>query len=305
MEQLWPNFFIVGAARSGTTSLHEYLSRVRGIHMSHIKEPSFFAEEVGALAYHFNEEEYLSLFRPKNGENILGESSVMYLVDSSAPSRIHARISDAKIVIMLRDPIDRAYSHFLHHLRYGIDTTFDFFEAIKDDYRKEKNGIHPAFKYIEVGMYSHQVQRYIDLFGRDRVKIIIYEDEFKPKTKETVQDVVYFLGLETVVTDEVIQNVFNSSSELISESFVAPRFRLVLKMSNFLRHIRGSNLFLINITAPITSAIWNHLLVENREKPPLTHDASKFLQNIYRDDVHELCKIISMSPSWATKYNND
>jgi hypothetical protein len=310
MKHFWPNFFIVGAARSGTTSLHEYLNRIDGIYMSSpIKEPNFFIEEVGPLyrhVPHFKEDEkYLSLFQPRKEDVILGESSVSYLYDSKAPGRIHAKVPDARIVIILRDPIDRAYSHFLHHLRYGFDTTFDFLEAIKEDYyKKGKRGWGFTRLYIELGMYSCQVQRYFDLFGRNRVKVIIYEDEFKPRTKEVVQDTVYFLGLRSTVHDEVIQKVFNSSSEPISGAFAVPRLRAIPLMSKVARNIRGNNSFLMALTSPITSAISKNFMFKNREKPALTEKAFRFLQNIYRDDVQELCKVIQKTPSWAARYCN-
>jgi hypothetical protein len=307
MGQFWPDFFIVGAARSGTTSLHEYLSRVSGIYMSPFKEPNFFIAEVGPLhSYlpHFNEEEkYLSLFHPRSGEIILGESSVSYLYDSKAPYRIHAKIPDAKILIILRDPIERAYSHFLHDLRYGWETTSDFLQALKNDYYKGgKKGWGFAHLYVELGLYSNQVKRYFDLFGRSKVKIIIYEDEFKPKTRETVQDIVHFLGFKDRVPNDIVQKVFNSSSELDAGSFAVPRFKRVPMMSKLVGNVRKNSLLLMNLTYPITSVIWRNLLTKNTEKPALDEKASQFLLNIYRTDVQELCKILPKTPSWANKY---
>jgi hypothetical protein len=303
VKQSWPNFFIVGAARSGTSSLHEYLSRIRGIHMSPIKEPNFFADEVGVLALHIKEEEkYLSLFQPKDGEVMLGESSVSYLCDTKAASRIHARIPDARIVIILRDPIERAYSQFLYDLRFGYEPNFDFFKAVEDDYFSERKGIGYACMYVECGLYSRQIQSYYDLFGRNRVKVIIFEDEFRPKTKETVQDIVYFLGLRSTVPDNVVKRVVNSSSELDSGAFVIPRSSIVPMIGKFVKSIRGNNMFLINITTPITSAIWKSLLTKNREKPPLTQKAYRFLKDIYKEDVKDLCNILEKAPSWASKY---
>jgi hypothetical protein len=307
MKQQWPNFFIVGAAKSGTTSLHEYLARINGIYMSPIKEPNFFLEEVGPLYGHLleahfaDEREYLSLFKPKHGETILGESSVTYLCDDKAAGRIHDKVPDARIVIILRDPIERAYSHFLHHLKYGFETSFDFLEAIKSDYNKERKGIGFAHMYIEYGLYSHQIQRYFDLFGRSRVKVIIYEDEFRPKTKETVQDVVYFLGLNNRVPDEVVREVFNISS--VSGSLEVPRSRAVSMMNNLVRSIRGNNVFLKNLIHPVSSVVWRRFLVTNKEKPPLAGNAVKFLKEIYRADVQELPKILEVTPSWATSYH--
>jgi hypothetical protein len=317
MKDFWPNFFIVGAARSGTTSLHEYLRNVKGIYMSPVKEPHFFVEEVGPLYRHVphfkDPARYLSLFQPKNGEFILGESSCSYLYDDTAPSSIYAKIPDARIVILLRDPIERAYSHFLHHLRYGFDNTFNFLEAIKNDYySKGRKGWGFTRLYVELGMYSQQVQRYFDVFGRDKVKVVIYEDEFKSITNETVNDVIRFLGLNESVSEEITQKIFNTSLDSFSGSFVVPRVRAIPLIqgkyspnTRMVSDIRRNNSLLMTLTYPITSALWKNFLFKNKEQPALTESASTFLLRIYREDVHELSKILRRTPSWSIKYQNN
>ena len=276
--------------------------------MSSIKEPNFFIEEVGPnyrnlLALVRDEEKYLSLFQPKDFENILGESSVSYLYDIKASRKIHEKIPDAKIVMILRDPIERAYSHFLYDLRHGVHTTFDFLEALKEDYDKEKKGIGFTHLYIEYGMYSSQVQRYIDLFGASNVKVVIYEDEFRPRTKETVQDIIRFLGLKSEgPPDDIIQKTFNASSDLSSGLFVVPRHRLVRTMTIFARDVRERNSFLKSMTSPVTSAISKNFLLKDKEKPPLTDEAARFMLSIFREEVHDLLKILDKTPTWASKY---
>jgi hypothetical protein len=277
--------------------------------MSSLKEPNFFMETVGPLNSHRphikEDEKYLSLFQPKNGETMFGESSVAYLYDSKAPSLIHAKIPDARILIILRDPIDRAYSHFLHHLRYGMEMSSDFLEAMKNDhYKGGKKEWGYSRLYIELGMYSSQVQRYFDLFGRNKVKTIIYEDEFKPKTKETVQDIVRFLNLRDTVTDELVHDVFNSSSEMNSGSFAVQRFKSLTMVNKLVGNFRKNSVLLTNLTHPITSVIWKNLLIKNTEKPVVTENAFQFLLNIYRADVEKLCNLLQKTPSWASKYHN-
>jgi Sulfotransferase domain len=295
--------------RTGSSSMHEYLRNVEGICMSTIKEPNFFLEKIGPLygwmTYHIKDEKkYLSLFQPKKDEMVLGESSVAYLYDSEAAYRINAKIADAKILIILRDPISRAYSHFLHHVHLGFEHTFNFFEAIQIDNRIEKRGIGFAHLYVDLGKYTNQVERYFDLFGRDRVKVIIYEDEFKSKTRETVQDVVHFLGLKSAVDNKVTQKFFGSPSELTPGSYAVPRYRSVSKMSKVVNEIRRNNLILTKLTYPLTAAIRKNFLEQIREKPALSDQARLYLQDLYRDDVHNLCKILPREPSWSAKYRN-
>jgi hypothetical protein len=307
-NQRWPNLFIVGAARSGTSSLHEYLNRVEGIHMCSVKEPNFFIEEVGPnyrdlLALVNEEEKYLSLFQPREDDSVMGESSVSYLYDSNAANKIHEKIPDAKILIILRDPIDRAYSHFLYDLRHGVHSTFDFLQALRDDYNREKKGIGYTQLYVEYGMYSNQVQRYFDVFGQNRVKVIIYEDEFKTNTRKTIQDIISFLGLRSnVPNDDVIQRVFNTSMESSTGSFLVPRYGLVRTMTLLARDIRENSPFLKRLTYPITNSISKNFLLRNQERPPLSAEAVRFMLNIYREDVQDLCKILETVPGWAAKY---
>lgn len=113
--------------------------------MSSVKEPHFFISDYGPKAKLFphaiDEKKYLSLFNRRNSEHILGEASPSYLWDESAAEKIYRKAPDAKIVVLIRDPIERAYSQFLHYLRSGYETNNDFLSAVKTDYcNKDKKG---------------------------------------------------------------------------------------------------------------------------------------------------------------------
>src|SRR5882672_9220913 len=119
MEMKLPNFFIVGAPKAGTTSLYYYLSHHPEVFMSPVKEPNFFSydETVKQNLYHKEKgvgkfEEYRQLFASSNGHHkAIGEASVSYLFYPSVPQRIHELVPKAKIIISLRNPVERAYSH--------------------------------------------------------------------------------------------------------------------------------------------------------------------------------------------------
>src|SRR5262245_16436607 len=117
-----PNFFIVGAAKAGTTSLHAYLSAHPQVFMPALKEPHYFADfELSPEFDNFmpvirDQPAYQDLFRGSQGSTAVGEASPSYLCDPAAAARIKAAIPDAKIVISLRNPVDRAYSHYLMDL---------------------------------------------------------------------------------------------------------------------------------------------------------------------------------------------
>ena len=121
---MWPNFFIVGAPRSGTTSLYEYLKEVPEVFMSPVKEPNFFnlsVENDLFLSKPIREKKkYLDLFKNVKDEKAIGEASPTYLWDPKTPKLIHEIIPDAKIIISLRDPVERTFSHYLMYFRNGI-----------------------------------------------------------------------------------------------------------------------------------------------------------------------------------------
>ena len=110
---MWPNFFIVGAAKAGTTSLYQYLKQIPGIYMSPVKEPHYFSRRVIPDDHHYrpirDKEKYLSLFKKVNNEKVVGEASPTYLRDPEAPRLIHQVSPNARILISLRDPIERPF----------------------------------------------------------------------------------------------------------------------------------------------------------------------------------------------------
>ena len=119
--------FIVGAPKAGTTSLHYYLNEHPEILMSSVKEPDFFLEkEIDDIGLYYGttrietSDKYHNLFSDKKDEEIFGESSVSYLYYPEVPKRIKEYNTEAKIIIMLRNPVDRAFSHYLMDFKLGL-----------------------------------------------------------------------------------------------------------------------------------------------------------------------------------------
>ena len=139
----WPNFFIVGAPRAGTTSLYEYLKQTKGIFMPSIKDPDFFAVETdldfAVLKQIKDKKEYLKLFENVKDEIAIGEASPTYLHDPKAPKLIHDAVPNAKIIISLRDPVERANSYFSNLVSSGTAS-----ESFSDCIR---NGINLSSGY--------------------------------------------------------------------------------------------------------------------------------------------------------------
>lgn len=197
-----PNFFIVGAPKCGTTALSKYLSGHPNIFISDVKEPHYFAEDLPKYRYVTKESDYLGMFDGANGANHrIGEASVFYLYSKVAIERIKSFNPSAKIIVMLRNPLDMIYS--MHsQLLYTRDETIATF-AMAWSLREERKQGHEIPKccrdekllfYDEIGMLGAQVERLFDVFARDQVKIIFYDD-FASNTSSIYRDVLDFLGL--------------------------------------------------------------------------------------------------------------
>lgn len=200
-----PNLFIVGAPKCGTSSMHDYLDQHPDVFMSKaMKEPDFFCTDlkINEARRKRDEEGYLTLFREAGDAKRIGESSTWYLVSTEAAKNIHAFDPAAKIIIMLRNPIDAAYSLHGQLIWSCNEDILDFEEAIaaEEDRRSgkripETNTSPDGLQYTRIFSFAPQVRRFLDVFGPKQVKVIFFED-FTKKTREVYDQTLAFLGLE-------------------------------------------------------------------------------------------------------------
>ena len=177
MEEVknFPNLLIVGAAKSGTTSLHNYLKQHPDFFMTNHKEPHFLINnEIGVKRVHkavTTLSDYQKMFEGSSEYKYRGESSVMYLPFPDIAIRNIKKYlnKDVKIIIMLRNPVERAFAGYLHNVRYNTSENLSFEEAIeKSEERYQKNNdMTPDTRYLHVGMYYNQVKKYIFVFFRE------------------------------------------------------------------------------------------------------------------------------------------
>ena len=195
-----PNFFIVGAPKAGTTSMHDYLGQHPQIFMSAAKAPGFFSTDLGVrTAWTQSVDRYLSLFRDGADAPVRGESSPSYLYNPTAAARIHEFNPDARILILLRNPIETMQALHGEARKYGLEPIRDFRQALaaSDAGRPKVENGYGGFwtRYRDLVQYVPQIRRYLDVFPREQVKLSVYDD-FVADSTGVYRGILEFLGVD-------------------------------------------------------------------------------------------------------------
>ena len=206
-----PNFLIVGAAKCGTTSLYRYLSQHPDIFMPKWKELSLFiGDPYGPLHRVKKTHYYYRVFSKVKNETAIGEASTCYLYDKASPNLIIDALGPIKIIIILRNPVDMAYSLYNHELRKEGETIDSFETALRiegeryssDLFQKQCYGWHANYYYFNRGLYYDQVRRYFNIFGKQNVKILLFDNLIIDPVK--LSQLTYrFLGVDTNFLPEI------------------------------------------------------------------------------------------------------
>lgn len=213
-----PDLFIVGASKSGTTTLYRFLKQHPDIFMSELKEPRFFCKDRITESEKFRrenrknlikkwnfypiltEKDYLDLFTGWENEKITGEASPQYLNSKVAAKEIRKFNPNAKIIIMLRNPVDWMYASHSQALKSGFETVSNFKKALELEEERKKGNlpklsllVHPMrLLYFEGAKFAEQVKRYMDVFDRKQIKMIIFDD-FRKDNAKVYREVLKFL----------------------------------------------------------------------------------------------------------------
>ena len=289
MNKNWPNFFIIGVRKGATTSLHEYLKQIDGIFMPEKDEPSFFFEEKYRpsgfkMAKTISEEEYLNYYKDVTPEKFLGDGSASYYSDPKNPELIKKIIPNAKIIFIIRNPIERTFSDFLHtFMHIAVKRTFhEVLEEIKDS--KEE---YPLF--IKDSFYFETIKRYQKTFGEENVKVLIFE-EFVKNEKNTVNEVLEFLGIKADLEKINFEkhNITHVPKGEISKFILgSPR----------IRNIAGKF-----IPESKKHKVTNSLLLKwGAEKPKMREDDRMTLYNIFKEDVKKVETLLGKKLTWFDK----
>ncbi|MBZ9652273.1 sulfotransferase family protein [Psychroflexus montanilacus] len=277
--RLTPNFFIVGTPKSGTTSLFYYLQEHPEVFLPKIKEPHFFSyPEVENTYYKVkivkSKNEYFDLFESKKDYKAVGDLSTSYLFNSKSAERIYHFNPNSKIIMVLRNPVERALSHYLMDINLGyIKVPLQEVINNKEKYKQHYN------EYIEPGFYDQQIISYKNYFNDDQILIILSDNLFK-NTSKSLNKIFDFL--------EVSKNNSESKKE-VHNQYSEPRYKVfnIIARSNNLKSLIPSHL---------KSKLKHIFYKKNAEKPNLKQEAI-LLKELYNNSIANTEVIINQDLS--------
>ncbi len=295
-----PNFFIVGAPKCGTTALSEYLREHPNIFMSTPKEPHYFATDFSAFVRHYTRtlDDYLELFRECTEQHMAaGEASVFYLYSSTALANIKAFDPEARIIAMVRNPIDMAHSlhaQYCYNLREDVQDfrrAWDLQEARRKGMAIPSTADVPAYLlYGDVCSLGSQVERMLQLFRSDQVKIVVFDD-FTSQTKEVYEQVLRFLGVPSDEREDFPR--INPNAQLTARWLR----RLDLQVANLARFRRLNRAVLamkrtLRLKRKRILGVSPERYTRYAERPPLDRPFRAQLATFFKPEVDKLSRAL-------------
>lgn len=281
-----PTFLIGGAAKAGTTSLYYYLSEHPDIFMCPVKEPDYFNKH-----YRRGLDWYASLFDGWEGEVAIGEASPGTMSSRAALDRVHETLPDVRLVFLLRDPVDRLFSHFSYDQARGVIPHHVVFGEL---IRKDDDAY--AQRLVRKGQYADQIERYADRFGRDRIHVELFED-LKTDRDRCVASVCAFVGVDPDRLPEVATEGRHNVTAYPQNPGV---YRAVRAVWDPVRRRLGKAS--LHRLKPVRDAVRGHLFTEDRSARPELADTDRdYLAQVYEDSNARLETILGRDLSQWTR----
>ncbi len=283
-----PNLLIVGAAKSGTTSLHNYLNQHSDIFMCSPKEPHFLInKEIGKQRINkgiIALKDYETLFSEKSHLKYRGESSVMYLAfpEIAIKNIKHYLDDDVKIIIMLRNPVERAYSGYQHVKRYNMMENLSFEDALEFGEKRyqEVKDFTPASRYLELGNYYNQVNLFKKSF--DDIHIVIY-DEYKTDFNEELNKVFDYLEVDRIKINTEKRHMVGGWE------WESDRIKKLMTQQNFLKSVLKFILPFKSLRQYIRARFQ---IANTKAVKAITPETKKWLKEYYKEDVAKLSELL-------------
>lgn len=282
MDIPMPDFFIAGAPKCGTTALHHYLRNHPALFLPEEKEPHYYATDIPRLRNCETWQEYLSLFsNPEARGKRCGEASVWYLYSSTALQRIRRQLPHARLLIMLRNPVDFVQSVHSGFVFEGIEPIVDFMAAWEA--QGERSGVFK--KYRRLALFGEQMERVFALFPRSQVHVVLLED-FSADTRQAYLEVLGFLGVaddgrrqfprvgeNVTMRSRAVERFARDTPAVIAHGVALAKRLLGIERFGILDRLREFN------ARPV-------------ERKPLTPDQRGLIVASFRDEILKLQELI-------------
>ncbi len=283
-----PDFLVVGVPKAGTTALHAALSRHPGLYMSPVKEPKFFLTDGppparggpgDALTYRehiWQRDRYEALFDAAPPGTLRGESTPLYLYDRAAMGRIQALIPAARLIVVVRDPVERAHSNWTHLWSAGLEPVGDFVRACAEEERRIAAGWASFWHYTGLGKYGSQLEYAFSLFPRDQVLVLRYR-LLVDSPAATLDQICAFLGVQAGILTEIPRENVTAHPE---RTLAHRTLSLGMRGSDALgRLLPGS------VATRATHRLERWLQRGRRERQPLSWEQRQALLPKFEDDI--------------------
>lgn len=294
-----PNFLLIGAAKSGTTAIYTYIKQHPEIFMSTPKELRFFSYS-GSYPEGLDEKflhkgvttlnEYIAHFDAVKDEKAIGEASPMYLYTPGAAEKIKTTIPDIKLLAILRNPVDRAYSAYMHAIREWNEPADSFREALKKEPERIAAGWGMLWHYTNAGFYSEQLERYYGIFDPGQIKVVLYDDLVK-NTEYLMKNIFEFLDVDSTFVPDTSARP-NVSGFPKNSGFHKFMYRLFME-DNPIKQISR-----IIFPKKLRRDVMVNMRLLNLEKKKMPKDIRSELTDLFREDITKLEKLINRDLSF-------
>jgi len=284
-----PNFFIAGAPKCATTNISYYLSLHPDIFISELNEPYYFCKfdvpddfERASMIRDFDK--YLNLFKKARNYKVVGEATSTYLMCPSASSEIKKAFPDSKIIISIRNPIERAHSSYFSNL-FRSNQKISFSKMIHMHNSEVRSKKFNVYNIILAGLYTEQVKNFQKYFDSNKIKIIIFEEYIK-NIEGTIRSILNFLDI-----DEKIE-----LSEQPKGAYRVPKGTLP-------RVLMNSKLFRTTATKLVPTItrqkFGDRFMFKQTTKPQMSVEDRMSLKNIYEQEVKNLEQLLDKKLPWV------
>jgi hypothetical protein len=283
-----PDFLVIGAPKAGTTALNAALARHPGLYMSPVKEPKFFLSDGpppakggpgDALTYRehiWRRPDYEALFDQAPAGTLRGESTPLYLYDRAAMGRIRAALPDARLIVIVRDPVERAHSNWTHLWSAGLEPVGDFVRACGEEERRIAAGWASFWHYIGQGRYGEQLEYLFTLFPREQVLVLRYR-LLVDEPAQTLDRICEFLGVQEGALAEIPRhNVTAHPEPTLAHRTMSLAQRAGSAVATFVPGLTAATL-----TGPLERFMQRH----NRERQPLDWQQRQELIPRFEQDI--------------------